>query len=378
MSLIADALKAAQESRSGGGAAVQRTAVAKRILAPPARGASIERGPAIPTQVRIALAVFGAAAAVSAAVVLSASRMGAADAPEVRPLAVNSLMDSPPSGSAGAAITDGDDAGAPEQQVESSAAVTSDAPPSSTTAASEASRPSAAAERPRVEQANDPNPGATTSRTDAPAAAPRREEDAPAFELRLSTPARTSRQWFDAALAAQRRRDYGAAIQLYERTLQEDPENAEALNNLGTVYQASGDPGRAREAFRRAISVQPAYAAAWSNLGVALGGMNEISQAQAALAEAIRLDPGNHGAKVNLALQYQKQGLVGEARRLLEEVVQAAPAMAEAYYALGRLNEEEGDSAGAVRQYQLFLSTGAGRFPALEAAVGQRIRQIGG
>lgn len=377
MSLIADALKAAQESRSGGGAAVQRATVARRILAPPARGAGIGRGPAIPTQVRLALAVFGAAAAVSAAVVLSASRMGATDATEVLPLAANSLMESPPSGSAGAAASDGEDARVPEQDIESSAGVTSDAPLATGTVPSDAPVASATTDRAHPAQTNEPDAGATTTHTDAPVAAPRREQ-APAFELRLSTPARTSRQWFDAALAAQRRRDFGAAIQLYERTLQEDPENAEALNNLGTVYQASGDLGRAREAFRRAISVQPAYAAAWSNLGVALGGMNEISEAQAALAEAIRLDPGNHGAKVNLALQYQKQGLIGEARRLLEEVVQAAPAMAEAYYALGRIHEEEGDLAGAVRQYQLFLSTGAGRFPALEAAVGQRIRQIGG
>jgi Flp pilus assembly protein TadD len=365
MSLIADALKAAQESRSGRGAAVQRAAVARRILAPPARGAS--RGRGIPTQVRVALAVFGAAAAVSTAVVLSASRMGAADGPEIGGLAGNALMDPARSTVVDVAVDDGDEAGAVEQDGGSTAAVPSGAP-----------RPVVAAESARVAQADDSGAGAATTRTEAPAADPRREEKERTFELRLSAPTRTSRQWFDAALAAQRRRDYGAAIQLYERTLQEDPDNAEALNNLGTVYQASGDLGRAREAFRRAISVQPGYAAAWSNLGVALGGMNEVSQAQAALAEAIRLDPNNHGAKVNLALQYQKQGLAGEARRLLDEVVQAAPAMAEAYYALGRLDEEEGDPAGAVRQYQLFLSTGAGRFPALEAAVGQRIRQLGG
>lgn len=376
MSLIADALKAAQESRSGRGVAVQRAAVAKRILAPPAGGRS--SGLAIPTQVRLALAVFGAAAAVSAAVVLSASRMGAADAPEVRQLAGNTFIEPGRSGPARVPTRDAEEAGAYAEEGESNAAVTSEAPPPSPTAPGDGSRTSGMAERSGVAQADAPDASATTARRAAPAAASRREEDAPAFELRLSTPAHTSRQWFDAALAAQRRRDYGAAIQLYERTLQEDPENAEALNNLGTVYHASGDLGRAREAFRRAISIQPAYAAAWSNLGVALGAMNELTQAQAALAEAIRLDPGNHGAKVNLALQYQKQGLVGEARRLLEEVVQSAPAMAEAYYALGRLDEEEGDFGGAVRQYQLFLSTGAGRFPALEAAVGQRIRQIGG
>jgi Tfp pilus assembly protein PilF len=212
------------------------------------------------------------------------------------------------------------------------------------------------------------DPGAAAAAQPAP---PPRNE--PGFQLRLQAPRQSASELFSQGLAAQRSRNFAVAVQLYEEALAADPTNAEAFNNLGTVHQALGHLSPAREAFRRAIAIQPSYAAAWSNLGVVLNALGDEDQAQAALAEAIRLDPGNHGAKVNLALQYQKQDLDTEARRLLEEVVQQAPGMAEAQYALGRLLDGNGDVNGAVRHYQLFLSTEAGRFPQYRGVVAERL-----
>lgn len=399
MSLIADALKAAQEAKSGPSSTAARTASARRILAPAVGIRGARRGFDIPKQLQVALAVFGVALATAAAVVVAAPSAADGELPAQVELAANPLVSVDGAAARGDGASELDSAAGEEvagASTDGTAAATPD--PGATTggdsrvdAADDGRRPGVASEapaRPRPSSANTPPAGSGTAGSEVtagvaaaaePPSADRagRQEPGRGFEIRLGA-SRTSGQWFNDALSAQRRRDYGAAIQLYERALQENPENVEALNNLGTVYQASGDLASAREAFRRAITVQPGYASAWSNLGMVLGSLGEHGQSQAALTEAIRLDPGNHGARVNLALQYQKQGLPAEAKRLLGQVVQANPGMAEAHYALGRLLEEEADRDGAVRHYRLFLTTGAGRFPALEAAVRQRVQQLGG
>lgn len=406
MSLIADALKAAQEAKTGPAGSSLHTAAARRILAPAVRTGGAGRAMRIPRQLQVALAVFGVALATAAAVVVASPGPSGEELPGSLDFAGNAMLPLDGTGAPGVAAADGapeDDSRVPAAMVtETEAAGESGArAPAATAGGSGAAGGTATQPRP-ADRSGTADPQTESSRTggevgvyggdsgmatpriaapEEPSAPPPRTEAASrqgSFELRLGDPRRGSGQWFTDALSAQRRRDYGAAIQMYQRALQEDPENVEALNNLGTVHQSSGDLAAAREAFRRAITIQPAYASAWSNLGMVLGAMGEHSQSQAALAEAIRLDPGNHGARVNLALQYQKQGLRAEARRLLEQVVQSSPAMAEAHYALGRLLEEEGDRAGAVRHYRLFLTTGAGRFPALEAAVQQRVDQLGG
>lgn len=390
MSLIAEALKAAQDARAEPADRARHAATARRILAPAVRTGGGRREMRVPKQLQVALAVFGVALATAAAVVVAAPSSGEQRLPGAAELAANPMLPADV-----AADRARDDAGATARDDRTGAAAQGQAaaPAGAAEPTAEvrypgerpADRPSTTgggeAQAPRGQRGDQEQGGiAPVTPAPEPAAPPatRPARSGSGFELRMGTPARTSGQWFDDAVAAQRRRDYGAAIQLYERALQETPDNVEALNNLGTVYQASGNLAAAREAFRRAITIQPAYAAAWSNLGVVLGALGEVSQSQAALIEAVRLDPANHGARVNLALQYQKQGLAGEARRLLDQVVSDAPAMAEAHYALGRLLEQEADRDGAVRHYRLFLSTAAGRFPSLDAAVRQRIQQLGG
>lgn len=399
MSLIAEALKAAQDARSEPADRARQTATARRILAPAVRtGGGRRRALQMPKQLQVALAVFGVALATAAAVVVAAPSPGEQRLPGAAELAASPMLprdvavgergnDGTPPGTQGTAARKEGTASINE----AAPAIEGDPPAGDAGAAEGAESRTAPPVVGRSARRVSETPAATTPGEAAIAgtdlqAAPAATSGDPGsaagrggggFELRMGA-LRASGPWFADALSAQRRRDFGAAIQLYERALQETPDNVEALNNLGTVYQASGNLAAARESFRRAITIQPGYAAAWSNLGVVLGALGELSQSQAALIEAIRLDPANHGARVNLALQYQKQGLPGEARRLLEEVVHNAPAMAEAHYALGRLLEQEAATDGAVRHYRLFLSTASGRFPPLEAAVRERIQQLGG
>lgn len=196
------------------------------------------------------------------------------------------------------------------------------------------------------------------------------------FNIQIGEAAAVSAPSFNVAVAAQRRGDYRTAVHQYLALLEADPENIEAINNLGASYQSLGDLPRARQTFERAIAIAPSYAAAWSNLGLVLGAMGIGQEALAALTEAVQLEPSNPGTRVNLALAYERLGRTADARRVLEEVVRVDPQHAEAHYALGRVLEAMGDRAGAAGHFRIFLTFGASRFPQLDGPVRERIRVL--
>ncbi|MDQ3516076.1 MAG: tetratricopeptide repeat protein [Gemmatimonadota bacterium] len=181
---------------------------------------------------------------------------------------------------------------------------------------------------------------------------------------------------FEQGLAAQRRGDYPAAKNYYLQATFASSRNPEVYNNLGTVYRALRDLPAAEAAYRHATEVDSRFAPAWSNLGMVLAQAGRAQEAMAALQEAVRLDPSNSGAKVNLAIQLHAAGALADARRLLEDVLRVDPAMPEAHYELARALEKQNDRAGAVREYRIFLSTAGGRFAALEQAVRSRLVRL--
>ena len=182
---------------------------------------------------------------------------------------------------------------------------------------------------------------------------------------------------FQQALDAQRAGDYVRARDLYLRVIALTPNNAEAYNNLGAVYRALGDLVASEASYRRAVTADPRYAAAWSNLGAVLGLLGRRQEAVQALQRAVQLEPANLGAKVNLAIQYRQSGLLKEARDLLQETLRLNPSMAQAHYALAQVLEAQGERAAAARHYRLFLSTGAGQFsPQIEEQVRRRVRVL--
>lgn len=183
---------------------------------------------------------------------------------------------------------------------------------------------------------------------------------------------------FEQGLAAQRRGDYLAAKNYYLQATFASSRNPELYNNLGTVYRALRDLPAAEAAYKHATEVDSRFAPAWSNLGIVLAQQGRAQEAMTALQEAVRLDPANSGAKVNLAIQLHAAGQIADARRILDEAVRADPAMAEAHYELARVLEKLNDREGAIREYRIFLTIAGGRFPVLEQAVRSRLVRLEG
>ncbi|HUK25457.1 MAG TPA: tetratricopeptide repeat protein [Terriglobales bacterium] len=120
-----------------------------------------------------------------------------------------------------------------------------------------------------------------------------------------------------------------------------DPHDARAENNLGLIFESSGEPAAAIDAYRQAIawqeqsphpSEQP-----YVNLGNILMEQGRSAEAREPLEKAVALAPDNAFCRLALGVYYHKMGQLMLARRELERATQLDPQNAIAHYQLGRL-----------------------------------------
>jgi superkiller protein 3 len=93
------------------------------------------------------------------------------------------------------------------------------------------------------------------------------------------------------ALAQDQMGNHADAQRLWARALEQRPDDAALLNNLGLSYLVSSDFSGAEGAFRRALRVDPKSAVSFNNLGLALGRQGDYDGAFAAFRRA-----GSEGA----------------------------------------------------------------------------------
>ena len=94
-------------------------------------------------------------------------------------------------------------------------------------------------------------------------------------------------QQFDDLNVGRRTSDFETVIAGYERALELDPKNANALNWQGLVYTYVGDNQRAAASHRRCIEVDPALAACRSNLAIELISLGRLDEASAVVDAAL-------------------------------------------------------------------------------------------
>jgi tetratricopeptide (TPR) repeat protein len=120
-----------------------------------------------------------------------------------------------------------------------------------------------------------------------------------------------------------------------------NPRDARAENNLGLIFESSGEPAAAIEAYRKAIawqeenhhpSEQP-----YVNLGNLLMEQGRAPEAAVFLEKAVALAPENAFCHMTVGVYYRKIGRLQPARSELERATQLDPENAVAHYQLGRL-----------------------------------------
>ena len=145
----------------------------------------------------------------------------------------------------------------------------------------------------------------------------------------------------------------------FQQALRDDPQSAEALYGIGSVYLNQDKNAAARETFEHAVKLPASYPDtlpdAWNNLGVIATREGRIGDSIPCFLEALRLNPHHLLSLDNLGNAYRSQKRWDEARTVLERALEVAPQDPEANYSLGMVFAQTGDNSNAYEYLQRAL-----------------------
>jgi Tfp pilus assembly protein PilF len=145
------------------------------------------------------------------------------------------------------------------------------------------------------------------------------------------------------------------ARDLYEKAIATKQAPAEALNNYGALLVQQGNMTMAAEMFRQATASDETNVDAWVNLGDTFIAAGNHGSARSAFDRARQLDPSRASINLRLASEYLEAGDTTGARRTYEEVVRTHPDDARAHHAYGTFLQASKDYRGAIREFDLFV-----------------------
>ena len=98
---------------------------------------------------------------------------------------------------------------------------------------------------------------------------------------------------FKLAVENHKRNNLADAQDLYNQILKIDPEHPHAQNNLGLLFQNTGDYQKAKVFFEKAIEIDPNYAQAHTNLGTIFKELGDYQKAKVCYEKTIKIN-SNH------------------------------------------------------------------------------------
>lgn len=145
------------------------------------------------------------------------------------------------------------------------------------------------------------------------------------------------------------------ARELYEQAIATRQAPADAFNNYGVLLVQEGKTAMATEMFRQATTSDETNVDAWVNLGDAFVAAGNHGSARSAFDRARQLDPSRASVNLRLASEYLETGDTTGARRVYEDVVRTHPDDARAHHAYGTFLQTAKDYRGAIREFDLFV-----------------------
>ncbi len=134
------------------------------------------------------------------------------------------------------------------------------------------------------------------------------------------------------------------AVGEYQRTLELEPENVDALTNLGVVYYNLGQLDEAIAQYSKAIEIAPNDADIHSNLAAAYVQTNQLEKALEEYSTAVELNPD----------------------------------LAEAYFGLGVVYLQLGQNDKAIEAFESFQALDKGQDPMASSQAEQYLEQLKG
>lgn len=164
------------------------------------------------------------------------------------------------------------------------------------------------------------------------------------------------------------------AMAALNRALEQQPNDAEALQAMAIAFQQQGEPQQAEALFQRALKAAPDNSRTRNNYAVLLYEQGHLSSACEQLNRASQDTHYANRAQLftNLGRCQWKLGEIEPARHSLERARSLDPRYPRSYYTLAELELEQGNPERARRQLELFVGL-VGMTPAAQALA----RQIG-
>lgn len=165
------------------------------------------------------------------------------------------------------------------------------------------------------------------------------------------------------------------ARQAYQKALQKDAKNKEALLGLARMYSRMGDPARATEHYKKYLDANPKDAEGHHEVALAHGQWKDWAGAVSWCEAALRLDPENRTYRKSLAFCQARAGRWEDAMATFCQMMPEA----QARYNLARVLEHQKHTDMSRQQLQLALQADPAFAPAREflADLDQGVRPEG-
>lgn len=131
-----------------------------------------------------------------------------------------------------------------------------------------------------------------------------------------------------------RNSDFKDNLTLWSRTVETNPNNSRAHDNLGFTYDRLGDKEKALEEFRIAVELQPGNYKALANLGVAYAKLGFYNESIITLKKSIKIK-NFYKTYDKLGLVYVELGMAENAIESFKEAIRIKPRYAKAHNDLG-------------------------------------------
>lgn len=115
------------------------------------------------------------------------------------------------------------------------------------------------------------------------------------------------------------------AKELYLESIRLYRDNADALYNLGVVYNNLGNREKARLAYERVLEISPRHLNALNNIGVIYFQMSDFNRAEYYFTEALKVQSNFANAHANLGAVYHNRGEFDKAKAYYERALQLNP-----------------------------------------------------
>jgi len=127
-------------------------------------------------------------------------------------------------------------------------------------------------------------------------------------------------------------KNYIAALQYFNMSIERFPDNTIALNNRGNVFAALKQPELALYDFEKAISLSPTYAEAYYNKGIVLGSLHKTEEEIEQYDIALKYKPNFPEAYNNKGIALQKLHRMEETLACYQAGIAQNPKGVEAFY----------------------------------------------